>query len=40
VKVGVALNMLTKEGRSDADAFPEHTTLGDLVEPLGFDSPA
>jgi len=38
VKVGVALNMLTKEGRSDADVFAEHMALGDLAEPLGFDS--
>jgi alkanesulfonate monooxygenase SsuD/methylene tetrahydromethanopterin reductase-like flavin-dependent oxidoreductase (luciferase family) len=38
VKVGVALNMLTKEGRSDADVFNEHMALGDLAEPLGFDS--
>jgi len=38
VKVGVALNMLTKEGRSDAEVFAEHLALGDLAEPLGFDS--
>jgi alkanesulfonate monooxygenase SsuD/methylene tetrahydromethanopterin reductase-like flavin-dependent oxidoreductase (luciferase family) len=38
MKVGVALNMLQKEGRSDADVFAEHLALGDLVEPLGFDS--
>jgi alkanesulfonate monooxygenase SsuD/methylene tetrahydromethanopterin reductase-like flavin-dependent oxidoreductase (luciferase family) len=38
VKVGVALNMLTKEGRSDAEVFAEHMALGDLAEPLGFDS--
>jgi alkanesulfonate monooxygenase SsuD/methylene tetrahydromethanopterin reductase-like flavin-dependent oxidoreductase (luciferase family) len=38
MKVGVALNMLTKEGRSDADVFAEHMALGDLAEPLGFDS--
>ena len=38
MKVGVALNMLTKEGRSDAEVFAEHMTLGDLAEPLGFDS--
>src|SRR5262245_17880429 len=30
--------MLTKEGRSDADVFAEHMALGDLAEPLGFDS--
>jgi alkanesulfonate monooxygenase SsuD/methylene tetrahydromethanopterin reductase-like flavin-dependent oxidoreductase (luciferase family) len=38
VKVGIALNMLTKEGRSDAAVFAEHMALGDLAEPLGFDS--
>jgi alkanesulfonate monooxygenase SsuD/methylene tetrahydromethanopterin reductase-like flavin-dependent oxidoreductase (luciferase family) len=38
MRVGVALNMLTKEGRSDADVFAEHLALGDLAEPLGFDS--
>jgi alkanesulfonate monooxygenase SsuD/methylene tetrahydromethanopterin reductase-like flavin-dependent oxidoreductase (luciferase family) len=38
MKVGVALNMLQKPGRSDADVFLEHMALGDLAEPLGFDS--
>jgi alkanesulfonate monooxygenase SsuD/methylene tetrahydromethanopterin reductase-like flavin-dependent oxidoreductase (luciferase family) len=38
MKVGIALNMLTKEGRSDASVLGEHMTLGDLAEPLGFDS--
>jgi alkanesulfonate monooxygenase SsuD/methylene tetrahydromethanopterin reductase-like flavin-dependent oxidoreductase (luciferase family) len=38
MKVGIALNMLTKEGRSDASVFAEHLALGDLAEPLGFDS--
>jgi alkanesulfonate monooxygenase SsuD/methylene tetrahydromethanopterin reductase-like flavin-dependent oxidoreductase (luciferase family) len=38
MKVGIALNMLQKPGRSDADVFAEHLTLGDLAEPLGFDS--
>ena len=38
MKVGIALNMLTKEGRSDAEVFAEHMALGDLAEPLGFDS--
>ena len=27
MKVGVALNMLTKEGRSDAEVFAEHMAL-------------
>ncbi len=38
MKVGVALNMLTKDGRSDAAVLAEHLALGDLAEPLGFDS--
>ena len=38
MKVGVALNMLQKDGRSDAEVFAEHMALGDLAEPLGFDS--
>ena len=38
MKVGVALNMLTKEGRTDASVIGEHLALGDLAEPLGFDS--
>ena len=38
MKVGIALNMLTKEGRSDASVLAEHMALGDLAEPLGFDS--
>ena len=38
MKVGVALNMLTKEGHSDAAVIAEHLALGDLAEPLGFDS--
>jgi alkanesulfonate monooxygenase SsuD/methylene tetrahydromethanopterin reductase-like flavin-dependent oxidoreductase (luciferase family) len=38
MKVGVALNMLQKEGRTDAEVFAEHMALGDLAEPLGFDS--
>src|SRR5260221_13139804 len=38
VKVGIALNMLTKEGHSDAAVLAEHMALGDLAEPLGFDS--
>jgi alkanesulfonate monooxygenase SsuD/methylene tetrahydromethanopterin reductase-like flavin-dependent oxidoreductase (luciferase family) len=38
VKVGTALNMLTKEGHSDAAVLAGHLALGDLAEPLGFDS--
>ena len=38
MKVGIALNMLTKAGLSDAAVLAEHMALGDLAEPLGFDS--
>jgi alkanesulfonate monooxygenase SsuD/methylene tetrahydromethanopterin reductase-like flavin-dependent oxidoreductase (luciferase family) len=38
MKVGMALNMLCQEGRSDASVVGEHLAMGDLVEPLGFDS--
>lgn len=38
MKAGIALNMLTKEGRSDASVMGEYISLGDLAEPLGFDS--
>src|SRR5688572_19251329 len=38
MKVGISLNMLTKEGRTDASVYAEHLALGDLAEPLGFDS--
>jgi alkanesulfonate monooxygenase SsuD/methylene tetrahydromethanopterin reductase-like flavin-dependent oxidoreductase (luciferase family) len=38
MKVGIALNMLSKPGLSDAMVFAEHMALGDLAEPLGFDS--
>ena len=38
MKVGTALNMLSKDGHSDAAVLAEHMALGDLAEPLGFDS--
>ena len=38
MKVGMALNMLSQSGRADAEVVSEHMALGDLVEPLGFDS--
>src|SRR2546430_2997094 len=38
MKVGIAVNMLTKEGLSDAAVSAEHLAFGDLAEPLGFDS--
>ena len=38
MKVGIALNMLCKDGHSDAQVVGEHLAMGDLAEPLGFDS--
>src|SRR5579871_338975 len=38
MKVGIALNMLHQPGRSDASVVGEHLAMGDLAEPLGFDS--
>src|ERR671927_154952 len=38
MKVGIALNMLCQAGRPDASVVGEHLALGDLAEPLGFDS--
>jgi alkanesulfonate monooxygenase SsuD/methylene tetrahydromethanopterin reductase-like flavin-dependent oxidoreductase (luciferase family) len=38
MKVGVAMNMLYEHGRPDVAVIHEHFALGDLVEPLGFDS--
>src|SRR6478735_5029093 len=38
MKVGIALNMLCQAGRSDSSVVGEHLELGDLAEPLGFDS--
>ena len=38
MKVGIALNCLHQLGRSDAAVMGEHMALGDLAEPLGFDS--
>ena len=38
MEVGVSLNMLQQEGRSDASVMQNHLAIGDLVEPLGFDS--
>ena len=38
MKIGIALNMLQKEGRSDASIIGEHLAMGNLAEPLGFDS--
>ncbi len=38
MKIGIGLNMLAQEGRPDAAVLHEHMALGDLAEPLGFDS--
>ncbi len=38
MKVGIAMNMLHEPGRPDAAVVHEHFALGDLAEPLGFDS--
>lgn len=38
MKVGIALNMLSQPGRADGEVVTEHLALGDLAEPLGFDS--
>ena len=38
MKVGMALNMLSQPGRPDSAILHEHMALGDLAEPLGFDS--
>jgi alkanesulfonate monooxygenase SsuD/methylene tetrahydromethanopterin reductase-like flavin-dependent oxidoreductase (luciferase family) len=38
MKVGIALNMLHQTGRPDVEVVSEHLALGDLAEPLGFDS--
>jgi alkanesulfonate monooxygenase SsuD/methylene tetrahydromethanopterin reductase-like flavin-dependent oxidoreductase (luciferase family) len=38
MKVGIALNCLHQPGRSDVAVMSEHMALGDLAEPLGFDS--
>ena len=38
MQFGIALNIPAEEGRSDAAVVREHMALGDLAEPLGFDS--
>jgi alkanesulfonate monooxygenase SsuD/methylene tetrahydromethanopterin reductase-like flavin-dependent oxidoreductase (luciferase family) len=38
MKVGVSLSILAQSGRSDVAVYKEHLELGDLAEPLGFDS--
>ena len=38
MKIGVSLSILAQAGRSDVAVYKEHLALGDLAEPLGFDS--
>ena len=38
MKVGLAVNILAVEGHSDASIYQGHLALGDLAEPLGFES--
>ena len=38
MKVGIALNMLSEPGRPDVAVVADHLAMGDLAEPLGFDS--
>src|SRR5437763_16059746 len=38
MKVGIALNMLSEPPRPDVAVVLDHLAMGDLAEPLGFDS--
>src|ERR1700722_5402861 len=38
MKVGIALNMLSEPPRPDIAVVSDHLAMGDLAEPLGFDS--
>ena len=38
MKIGLSLSILAESGRADASVYREHLALGDLAEPLGFDS--
>ena len=38
MKIGTDLSVLAQPGRSDASVLAEHLALGELAEPLGFDS--
>ena len=38
MKIGLSLSILAEPGRPDAAVYREHLALGDLAEPLGFDS--
>ncbi len=38
MKIGLSLSILAEDGRPDAAVYRDHLALGDLAEPLGFDS--
>jgi alkanesulfonate monooxygenase SsuD/methylene tetrahydromethanopterin reductase-like flavin-dependent oxidoreductase (luciferase family) len=38
MKIGVSLSILAEPDRPDVAVYHEHLSLGDLAEPLGFDS--
>ena len=38
MEVGISLNILQQQGRSDAAVMRDHMAMGDLAEPLGLDS--
>ena len=38
MKIGIALNMLSEAGRPDVAVVSDHLAMGDLAEPLGFNS--
>jgi alkanesulfonate monooxygenase SsuD/methylene tetrahydromethanopterin reductase-like flavin-dependent oxidoreductase (luciferase family) len=38
MRVGIALNILSEAGRDDVAVVADHLAMGDLAEPLGFDS--
>ena len=38
MKIGTDVSVLAEPGRSDAAVLAEHLAIGDLAEPLGFDS--
>jgi alkanesulfonate monooxygenase SsuD/methylene tetrahydromethanopterin reductase-like flavin-dependent oxidoreductase (luciferase family) len=38
MKIGTAISILAQPGRFDSELYYEHMSMGDLAEPLGFDS--
>jgi alkanesulfonate monooxygenase SsuD/methylene tetrahydromethanopterin reductase-like flavin-dependent oxidoreductase (luciferase family) len=38
MKVGMIISMLAQDGREDAEILGKHMAIGDLAEPLGYDS--